>query len=169
MDSRRFVVIAAATLTAMAVLLASVYSHGAAPRKNPIDPFHFFVDLSLGHSNAGQQEDGPVQAETATATSWSMTSGGTNFQIIGIAFSPAAAGQVRLMYAGPSYLYASEITVPVASWGQQAIPGLTVGVQYTIQIRAYTGTEGYEELPWVQYGIPWVQPSKNDAPIEQDG
>lgn len=110
-----------------------------------------------------------LPAVTATMTSWSFTSGGTNFQLISGSFSPAASSQIRVedMTAG-GYLYAT-------AWGPSttifavAIAALTAGRDYKFQVRAYTGSVGYGDLPWVQYGVQWTQPSKLDPAEEQSG
>ena len=108
-------------------------------------------------------------AVTIAMTSWSFTSGGTNFQLISGSFSPAASSQIRVedvTVAG--YLYAdalgSSTTISAV-----AIAGLSVGHEYKLQVRAYTGSFEYELLPWVQYGVQWTQPAKLDPAEEQSG
>ena len=110
----------------------------------------------------------PDTAVTATMTSWSFTSGGTNFQLISGSFSPAASSQIRVedMTAG-GYLYAAAWE-PSTTIFAVAIAGLTVGRAYKLQVRAYTGSVGYGDLPWVQYGVQWTQPAKA-APAEEQG
>ena len=148
------------------MLVAAIAISSAAHGQSPTDPFSFPGSHPPGPKHSASVQ--PAAAETITMTNWSFTTGGLNFQLIGGNFASTCDGQLMLdNTSGGSDLY-SNTWNDLTQVGPIVITGLTVGANYVLYVRAWTGETGWESLPWVQYGTQWTQPTKNDDPIEQE-
>jgi len=109
---------------------------------------------------------GGAPAVAIDMTGWEFHSGGINFVLIEGNFAEPASGRMRVEDSiGPTYLYSNSF-VGKTVIGPVRIADLIDGHTYQAQVRAWTGSTGWGDLPWVDVGVSFVQPNRLD-PLEE--
>ena len=159
-------------LLMVAVLLVSAASFGGYGKKAG----SFRNDLGSGMGSVASSGGAPVVAGAPAVaiemTNWSFASGAANFVLTSGLFASPAQGHIRVEDLAGGYVPSSvgtDVWDPAITNAGDSFTGMVVGHTYQFQYRAWTGTTGWESLPWLDLGTTWVQPNRSSAQEEQSG
>jgi hypothetical protein len=131
-----------------------------------LGPFLGYVGSSGIYVYDAPVSSGPVAAEAIEMTNWSFASGAANFVLTSGLFASPAQGHIRVEDLAGGYVPSSagtDVWDPAITNAGDSFTGMVVGHTYQFQYRAWTGTTGWESLPWLDLGTTWVQPNKSSA------
>jgi hypothetical protein len=123
----------------------------------------------VGH---GPTEAAADPAVAIAMTNWGFATGGLNFVLSSGLFASPAQGHIRAKDMASGYVPSSagtDVWDPAITDAGDSFTGMVVGHTYQFQYRAWTGTTGWESLPWLDLGTTWVQPNRSSAQEEQSG